>query len=436
MLRNTAKTLWVLVAIATVLPAAAYAGDDGGTWVETTGEAAIVGGNTAAAKAGALDQALRQAVEQVAGTIVNGISESKDFMSVRDEITSQGAGFVARYQREKTACADGTCKVTIKALVAKGKLRDKLDKLGLLVQQRGYPRVILLVSEESGGSSSSWWSKSGGANRSQIVENTLIEFLNKVPHKTGTKNCENAGNTNVGHDPVWAKDLSCWKDLPQAGRFRFVDYTSIVNSPVVRKAGGPQLSNDQAVSIAKLTDAEVALVGNATVKVVSSSGDDSGGLGAGFRLSSATLTLRAIDVSSGKVLGGATVVGQANGPNAESTNTAALQDAARLAVPQIQKVIADSWQAEQYGVRWVKLEVKGIKSYAELLKFQGLLKSGVTGVKSVQQRRMNGGSATLEVQCTSTAQALATELSSRPLGKMSVNVTRVEPGIVGLTLSE
>lgn len=429
MRRNIGTFMWLVAGLALALPVGAHADGTGGTWVEVTGEAAIVAGNKEAAKAKAKDQALRQAVAQVAGTIVSGITQTKQFMTVRDEITSQGAGFVERYQQEKTVCDKETCKVTIKALVAKGKLRNKLDKLGLLIQQHRYPRVILLISERFGddGPVSAWWGGGGGTGRSQIVENTLIQYLNKVPAKTATGPCKEAGNTHLSKDPTWAKDTSCWKDLPPAGRFRFVDYTSILTNPVVREAAGASLTDSKAVSIARLTDAEVALVGSAVVRKVVQFANPFG---------AARLSLRALDVTSGKVLGSATVTASGFGSDAYDSETKALVAAARLAVPKIQKAIADTWQNQTYGSRWVEVRVAGIKSYTELIRFQGMLKSGVTGVQSVQQRRMNGSTATLEVQCTSSAQTLATELSSRPLGKFSVNVTRVEPGIVGLTLSE
>lgn len=426
-----------LVAVALLgapLSARAQAADE--EWVEVTGEAAVVGGNEVAAKEKALDQAQRNAVEMVAGTIVTGISEMKQYTSVRDEITSQGSGYVKRYEPKGSTCEGGVCKVTIRALVAKRALSEKLAEIGLLAAKRGYPRVILLIAEKRVDSSqpTAWWTAGANAGpRSQIAENELIKYLNKVVDKSNAPACADkpVHNSPGKVTPQWPSRPECWDDLPPGQRFRFVDYTSLASHPVVQKAGS-ELTDVQARAIASLTDAEMAIVGTATSEVSGQYETNTDGLWFVW----SDINLRVIDVASGRVVTTAHArVSTYHVAKATAGNVGLLQ-VARAVVPELQKGIAESWQGDEYGARWIRLEVAGVGNYGDLQQFKGLLTSAVTGVKSVQERKMEAGSALLELQCTSTSQQLATELSSRPLGKFSVTVTKVLPDVVGLTLGK
>jgi hypothetical protein len=416
------------VLTALLVPFLAVAEGENEEWVEVTGEAAIVGDNEVHARQMAREQALRQAVEMVAGTIVTGISETQQFMAVRDDITSQSSGFVRRHEVKSQACSDGVCRVTVRALVAKGRLADHLSEIGLLIQQRGYPRVVMLISEQNVGEErpSAWWSQT--EVRSQVVENTLVRYLNH----TFNPDEKLANNPNRVCGTSFPPLDECWTPLDPGMRFRFMDYRSVAATPMVREAvSGTDLTDAQAQELGRLLDAEVALVGTARAEQIETG--EGSIFGSAHRING-VVSFRAIDVSSGQIIGTASAMHAIQNVHLQRGGEVALAGAARRAVPQIQKAIAESWSAEQSGGRMVRLEVNGLGSWNDLIEFQNHLRSGVTGVRSVQQRRMDGSTAELEVQTTITTEQLATELATRPVGRFSVRVTRVDASSVGIQL--
>lgn len=436
-LRNTLTATLALVTLA-ILPSEVLA-DGGEEWVTASGEAAIVNDNEIEAKASAKDQALRNAVEQVAGTLVSAISETKDWMSVRDEITSQGAGFVKKYESPTYKCGGGTCTASVKALVAKGLLSKRLDQLGLLIQKMRYPRVLLMVSEvnEGSGASGQWWGGDGGGARSQVFENTFIEYLNKT-WASGRKVAGKRGRSKKCETPTTDRKFrACWDPIPHALRFRFVDYSPLLGHPLVKKASEKMVDDDAVAAIAKLTDAEIVIVGRAHAK---SSGKvlDKDDVHQELDMHSinASVSLRVVDVNSGAVLATASAESLQIHISRSTGGDWALRNVAAAIVPDLQAKIADAWQAASSGTRWVKVEVNGVKSYGDLTRFKGLLQHGITGVKAVHQRKMEGTFALLELQSTRTTEELASELSGKTVGKYSVTIVKVMPGVLGIRLGK
>ncbi len=415
--RSKAGFLGLLICAALLFVPRLGSADDE-EWVEVTGEAAIVEDNEVHAREMALQQALRQAVEMVAGTIVSGISESSQFISVRDEITSQASGYVRRYEIKSTDCEEGTCKVSVRALVAKQRLSERLSDLGLLLQRRGYPRVIMLIQEQNVGDErpSAWWFTT--AVRSQVVENTLVSYLNKILNEADEA-CKAAPRRS-----------ECWTPLEPGMRFRFMDYRSVSATPMVQEAkAGVDLTDEQARQLAGLTDAEVAIVGRAVAV-------DQGtpwGVEA-LRSIRADVNLRIIDVASGNVLGTVGLNRVQNFPNATMGGESLMERLARELSPRIQRVVAESWGAEETGVRTISLEVDGLGSFEDLQRFRSLLSSAVTGVRTVTVNSMSGSKASLQVQATIGAEQLAAELSTRPIGNFTVRVTSMDSASVGIRL--
>jgi hypothetical protein len=416
--RDAARLLSGVFVLASVLGSSSLRADDDGEWVEVAGEAAIVGDNEVGAREAARDQALRRAVEQVAGTLVTAHSETRDFISVRDEITSQAAGFVRRYDVTGTNCADGICRVTLRALVARRTLENRLTELGLIVQRRGNPRVILLIAEQNADAemASTWWGRTGV--RSQYFENELIDFLNKALVDDGR--CRSR----------LPREAACWNAVPASHAFRFSDYTSISVGPEIQATAGTDLTDEQARHLAGLTDAEVALIGTARARKLA----DLPTAGNVQMISvGGSASLRVIDVNSGQVLTTVNVETPATTHiNAAQAGEVVLRHAARQAAVELQRRIADAWSAEASGTRWVRLEVEGIRGYADLQALRAALEHEVTGVQAVHQRRMEGSSALLEIQTSASAEQLANALSGRRLGQFTVQVTRIDSSVVAV----
>ena len=302
-MRSLEKQICMVVAltVTAMFTAPASAEKAADQTVESTGEAAIVNGNIEAAKRKAKKYALRDAVERVAGTFVTGISESKDWIAVRDEVTAQSGGYVSGWEPVSSKCDAASCKVTLKVTVSKGKLRDRLDKIGLLIQKQRYPRVLLMVAEQNADAPkpSYWWNAEGGASgpRPQNFENALMEYLNKTYQGDTTEYAEGKKCKAT----KLARSDKCWKQLPAKQQFRFYDYTSLASHPLVAGMKGEKISDDMLAKVGGLTDAEIIVYGTASAMVPKRNLKEM--MGSDSLVSShATGSVRLIDIRNGAVL--------------------------------------------------------------------------------------------------------------------------------------
>ncbi|MDF1563505.1 MAG: hypothetical protein P1V51_10705 [Deltaproteobacteria bacterium] len=439
-MRSLEKQVWTVVALAvtTMFSVPAFAEKAAEQTVESTGEAAIVAGNVEAAKQKAKQYALRDAVERVAGTFVTGISESKDWIAVRDEVSAQSGGYVSGWEPVGApSCDAASCKVTLKVTVSKGKLRDRLDRIGLLIQKQRYPRVLLMVAEQNADSPkpSYWWNAEGGAAgpRPQVFENALMDYLNKTYVGEGKTVKTRKGDEECG-SPKATKRKECWEPLPANLQFRFFDYTSLASHPLVAGLKGEKVSDDVLAKIGGLTDAEIIVYGTATAMVPKNNlkqmwNSDS------LVASHASGSVRLIDIRTGAVLTTASGDGNGTAVSPDLAGNWSFQSLARSLSVKIKQGLADTWQNQESG-SWVKLDVSGVSSYGDLMKFKGLLQDGITGISSVQQREFADGKAKLEVQTTASAEDIAAELSAKKLGPFSVAVMGVKPGALTLKLEK
>lgn len=104
--------------------------------VTARGAAAIRDGDQPSARAAAVQQALRQALEQVVGVYVAGSTVADRFIALRDRVYTHSEGFVVPGQVLEEGAAQGVYTVRMKAFVSLRPLVAKLRELGLTRQWR------------------------------------------------------------------------------------------------------------------------------------------------------------------------------------------------------------------------------------------------------------------------------------------------------------
>jgi len=108
------------------------------------GVAPVQGDNIAGARQKAVQDALRQAVEQVAGTMISATSIVKND-DLMERIYTNTQGYISQHQILKEwKDRNGLYRVKVQATVRTGVLRDKLLKLGILKAMMDYPRILIL----------------------------------------------------------------------------------------------------------------------------------------------------------------------------------------------------------------------------------------------------------------------------------------------------
>ena len=132
----------VAALLLTILPSVAMPGEDLKT--VATGVAPIKGDNIAGARQAATQDALRQALEQGVGMLMDATSILKND-DLMEKIYTNTQGYITRYDIIKEGREqNGLYRVKICATVKAGALRDTLVKLGLIKAMMDYPRVLIL----------------------------------------------------------------------------------------------------------------------------------------------------------------------------------------------------------------------------------------------------------------------------------------------------
>lgn len=142
LLKNTEiGILLTLILVCITLPALAR---EKQTTVIATGVAIVQGDNISGARQNAIQDALRQALEQGVGMVMDATSILQDD-DLMERIYSNTKGYITRYEIIKERKEqNGLYRVKIQADVKTGELRATLVKLGIIKAMMDYPRIMIL----------------------------------------------------------------------------------------------------------------------------------------------------------------------------------------------------------------------------------------------------------------------------------------------------
>ena len=317
--------------------------------VKAVGMGAVIDDNVADARRTAIRDAQRNAVEQACGTLVSSETKVKDFQLLEDKIYANASGFIEDYTVEKEGVEGKSYRVDILATIKVESLKDELKAIGLLMEERGYPKMMLIVDETV--------KKDGGI--------TVVE------HPTLSAEIENT-LLSKGFILV-AKDYS--------DRLRLQE----------RDLMAEVIADDQKA-------AEMALSYGAEVVVVGTNEIDDLGIVNAFYQSDATASIRAIIASTAQVVANVKEQKRGGSDRAEGSYIEASRKVGTAVVDNLIERIVQNWrQVEKRGSHFV-VKLYGITSYRKQgMAFINLLKT-IPGVTDVQQRSYGGGRLELDVR--------------------------------------
>jgi len=364
--------------------------------VNTTAEGVgvIKDGNKAVARDHAIRDGLRIAVEQAVGTMVSSETLVQNYEVLRDRIYSKTQGYIKDYTIVDEKDEGTLYRVTLKAQVARGDLENDLMALGVLMQRKEMPRIMLMVAEQNVGMHyyRFWWGIESEHTDLAITETVLLEQL--------------SGKGFVVVDPA-----------VKAGR---VD----INEPYRISS----LSNAAIVSIGKLYEAEVVIYGKALAKLAGSVMNSS------MMSAMADVSLRAVNTDNARVIASATNHAAAVHPSKVTAGSKALRDAAESIADSLVEQIAASWNKDVSSGGLVQMEIAGVASYNHLVAFKDKVKQ-IRGVTGIYQRSYQDGTAILDLDTTLAAQILADEIVGILYGDFTVDVTGVSQNRIQLNLN-
>jgi Flagellar assembly protein T, N-terminal domain len=357
-LRSTFLSLLILIFIVPVLHAET-------THVETEGVGTVVGNDAAAARDKAIEDALRRAVEQTVGTIVESESNVENYQLLSDKIFSHSSGYVSHYDVISENRDGNLLRVKISADVKSDNLQSDLAAIGLLQRRMKYPRVAVMIAENNIMGADTW---------------QMYTVSNSQSEATITARLKEKGFNVV--DPGYLRKTVTQADAQAAW----------------------QGNNDAAGRVGTKTGAEIVIVGQATSNKAANNI-------AGSDLLSMTTTLNAQAVKSGT--GEVIAQGSGQGTAAHINEVAALQQslqkASDQAADELISGILQSWQKESSGTRNLSMQLDGASS-TDLNKIKISLEK-IRGVTEVLVRNFSDGSADLDIQAKTDAQDLSAAIA-------------------------
>jgi len=333
--------------------------------IESQGVAAIVQGNLDISRDKAIEDALRNAVEQATGSLIENETLVENYQLLSDKIYSQSKGYVQSYEVLDEKAEEGLYRVTIQATVASGELKNDLRALNILMRQVRKPRVMVLFEDIL----------SQDVNSGRLAE----DAVSKVLLERGFK---------------------------------------LVDADVVRRNLGQDgvrglLAGDQRVAavIGDKYGAEMLLIGTAQATTNEVTIGD-------IRINSnqAVVSAKLVRADTGEVKVSETRQAAKPHVNSLTGKQMAIAEASEyLANDMIDRMI-DIFQEQVYNIANVNLTIYGLQGYAHLQQVIQLISDNVRGIKEIYQRNYTMGTADLEVELTGSTQSLAADLTTRTFG--------------------
>lgn len=342
--------------------------------ITTDGTASVLNNDKAMARDVAIQDALRNAVEQVTGAVVSSSTVVENAMVVEDNIYSKAKGYVKAYSILSEGEADNglTYNVRVKAQVRAGAIKEDMADI---LRGAGNPRLMVLITERNIGQDE----YSGLDVNLNVAENTIME------------NMRNKG-------------------------FEFVDQETAERSMRKDKALAALQGDDQAAAaIGDRAGAEVIITGKSFAKEASGVSDMLGGM----KSMQATVSVKAINTDDGRVLVSKSQSDKTIHIDEVAGGTKAIEMAANKVADYLADEIVKKFTR---GSNTVTLNVTGITDYQMYTDLVNILKYEIRGIKGVSEREVAGSTGLVEVDTKFNSGQLTSELLYKTFPNFRVRI--------------
>jgi Flagellar assembly protein T, N-terminal domain len=361
---------------------------------EVTGEAAILHGNVAQAEKEARDRALREAVEQVAGVLVEADTLTANSQLVSDRIYANSAGYVRSYDVLRRQRDGDVLRVTVRAEVGTKELDKDLQAVKALVKRLGNRKLVILLSEQTHDPKGAIFST--GVTATELTQAFKADGWTIIDSAFAAGQLEVASGVSLG-----TPEVKRIKDLTQADYILYgqVNFRRQEPDSMLRSAAGQQFfpvtgEYDLAVFA---TDSGTQL-GKVVGRLNFERPEDRG-----LQKSITSYERTALELVKTR---GADIVKAVRG--------------------QVLETLRDQ---EQNGNR-VAMSVQGLPDYAAVQAFKRALSKAVTGVRDVRPGNFGEGKAQFDVVFVGSTDDLAERVGNTTFDGKKVSVT----GVSGNTL--
>ncbi|HDQ99056.1 MAG TPA: hypothetical protein ENN51_02040 [candidate division WOR-3 bacterium] len=334
------------------------------------------------ARDAALSDALRRAVEQGVGTFVSSETRVENFQLLSDRIYSKSRGYVSSYRVITEGLEGALYRVVVRARVRLGDIENDLAAIGLLLREQGRSRLMVVVREMPAGGN---WSGYDPTMSQTMIETMLIDAF-------------------------------------QSKGFPVVDAATVARNIEKEQLRLILAGDDRtAMLVGMRTGAEIVVAGTAersvSSKVVAGAARDF----YRFRLS-----VRAVSVESGEVLGAAAPVVELPFSEDEARRRAADTTAAAL----ISRILAGWTRREN-----ITIIQASNANFERVQLLRDEIRARLRGVSQVITRDLTGTAATIEIVSETSSREVLDGLRTRgitvPFEVLGLSGNRIEIRFTG-----
>ena len=330
------------------------------TRITAEGYASTDGRGEADAIERSIESAKRNAVEQAVGSIVQGSTLVENNRLISSKIYDNTTGYISSYKVVNISKSGSVWYSKIEATVGVDMLQDNLQAMGILMDSKNMPLIVVLVTDETGGLSESF--------------NVELE-----------------------------------KNMSEKG-FKFVSGSSLQN--VMRKENityedtKGSRSSDSIKKIANATGAQIAIIGKANAAFFTTI------KGTAMKSYRSDVAITAINISDYSTIARAThQAGGVGGSDSDAHSIALVKSADYISDDFVSQIV-NKWQSEVQNGTEYTIYVSGL-DFNDSIGFEDALKKNISGLKSVYNRGVSGESSRYVVTYVGSSRDLAVDINSK-----------------------
>ena len=304
----------------------------------------------------AIESAKRNAVEQAVGSIIHGVASVGNNKLLESKIYENTTGYISSYKVLEITKNTSVWYSKIEAIVGVDMIQDNLQAMGILMDRKSMPLIVVLVIDENGDLSESF--------------NVQLE-----------------------------------KNMGDKG-FKFVSSSSLRKIMRNENYDIDFSDSDSVKKIAQSTGAQIAVVGKAGASYFTTI------QGTAMKSYRSDVAITAINIADYSTIARAThQAGGVGGSDKDAHSIALVKSADSISDDFISQIV-NKWQSEVQNGTEYTIYVSGL-NFDDSIDFEDALKKNIGNIKNVYNRGVAGDSSRYVIQYVGTSRNLAVDINSK-----------------------
>jgi hypothetical protein len=348
------------------------------------GSSKIQGHNIQAARDQAISESLVTAVALMTEEILQVDSLVENFPQVNEVVYEKTDAFVQDYKVLTETESGKSYRVIVEATVAGKKIADQLSKAGILRVKVDLPTILFFISEQNLQEDSPryWWGKQ-------------MEGFESATETAMADRLKAKGFQIIDHRGIEIRKMADWGENQK-----------------------PELTDEEAIHLGALLQADVVVVGKSTASPTPSiMGDE-------LKSFKATLIARVLRTETGEEISNISRISVTANVDEGAGGRQALSMAGTLAADELAVQLATAWRKLAEKPARVEILVEGTGNLANFVKFRRAL-TGISGVGGIRVKEIKPNETTLIIEYKGKAEDLAAALMQQNFENFGINIYEI-----------